>query len=158
MAVVAEGEAAGDRRGDQVDRAADIQAGQALRDGILGQAMEPVAPTFRGLEHPVADWIVEGAGDREPRAINSLPLRAEDLEHHNDDLQASSIRSAGAEMANGNYTGARSAFANVAGGGRRQDATSGKIEYKPFAPPKGKDWHAWFDRVRKLKPHDVLRR
>lgn len=24
-------------------------------------------------------------------------------------------------------------------------------------PPKGKNWEAWFDRVRNLKPHDVLR-
>ena len=59
-----------------------------LADGLLGQAMEPVAPTFPTLEHGAPDWIVEGAAGRTPHAIRSLNLRAEDLERHNDDLQA----------------------------------------------------------------------
>jgi len=58
-----------------------------LTDGILGQAMEPVEPRFRALEKPVQDWILEGAGDREPRVVKSLHLRPEDLERHDLALQ-----------------------------------------------------------------------
>ena len=59
-----------------------------LADGILGQAMEPVTPDFQPLEHRIPDWALTGAEDREPRSLRSLNLRAEDLERHNDDLQA----------------------------------------------------------------------
>ena len=58
-----------------------------LADGILGQAMEPVAPGFRTLERVLPDWALEGAEGREPRAIHSLHLRAEDLHAHNVMLQ-----------------------------------------------------------------------
>src|SRR5450756_622733 len=50
-----------------------------LADGILGQAMEPVSPTFRSLERRPADWILDGADGREPRVVKSLHLRPEDL-------------------------------------------------------------------------------
>jgi 2-oxoglutarate ferredoxin oxidoreductase subunit alpha len=59
-----------------------------LADGILGQAMEPVSPRFRSVERRPADWILEGAEDRAPRVVKSLHLRPEDLERHNDTLQA----------------------------------------------------------------------
>jgi 2-oxoglutarate ferredoxin oxidoreductase subunit alpha len=59
-----------------------------LADGILGQAMEPVAPTFRSIPRTPADWVLEGAEDREPRVVRSLHLRPEDLEAHNRVLQA----------------------------------------------------------------------
>lgn len=59
-----------------------------VADGILGQAMEPVEPDFPTLARTPADWIIEGADGREPRALRSLNLRAEDLEAHNDILQA----------------------------------------------------------------------
>jgi 2-oxoglutarate ferredoxin oxidoreductase subunit alpha len=59
-----------------------------LADGVLGQAMEPVIPSFRNPERPVQDWAATGAVDRPPRALHSLNLRPEDLEAHNDDLQA----------------------------------------------------------------------
>ena len=59
-----------------------------LADGILGQAMEPVAPTFRSLERQSADWILDGAAGREPRVVKSLHIRAEDLEQHDIALQA----------------------------------------------------------------------
>ncbi len=59
-----------------------------LTDGILGQAMEPVAPDFPGLPRTPADWIIEGALDREPRVVRSLHLKPEDLEAYNDELQA----------------------------------------------------------------------
>ncbi len=59
-----------------------------LADGILGQAMEPVAPHFRSIPRPPADWALEGASGREPRVLKSLSLRAEDLERHNLVLQA----------------------------------------------------------------------
>lgn len=58
-----------------------------LADGILGQAMEPVAPGFPTLERVLPDWALEGAEGREPRAIHSLHLRAEDLHAHNVMLQ-----------------------------------------------------------------------
>jgi 2-oxoglutarate/2-oxoacid ferredoxin oxidoreductase subunit alpha len=59
-----------------------------LADGLLGQAMEPVEPVFRTLDRGSPDWVLEGAEGRPPRSIRSLHLRAEDLEHHNDELQA----------------------------------------------------------------------
>lgn len=59
-----------------------------LTDGILGQAMEPVEPEFPRLPKPDADWIIEGAVGREPRVVRSLHLEPEDLEAHNDALQA----------------------------------------------------------------------
>ncbi len=59
-----------------------------VADGILGQAMEPAEPDFPSLDRVPADWIIEGADGREPRALRSLNLRAEDLEAHNDVLQA----------------------------------------------------------------------
>jgi 2-oxoglutarate ferredoxin oxidoreductase subunit alpha len=59
-----------------------------LADGILGQAMEPVTPHFEPLPRHIPDWALAGAEGREPRSIKSLNLRAEDLEHHNDELQA----------------------------------------------------------------------
>jgi 2-oxoglutarate ferredoxin oxidoreductase subunit alpha len=60
-----------------------------LADGILGQAMEPVEPEFPRLPRPVpADWTIEGAEDREPRVVRSLHIQPDDLEAHNDVLQA----------------------------------------------------------------------
>jgi 2-oxoglutarate ferredoxin oxidoreductase subunit alpha len=59
-----------------------------VADGILGQAMEPVTPHFQALEHHIPDWALTGADGRDPRALKSLNLRAEDLERHNDELQA----------------------------------------------------------------------
>jgi 2-oxoglutarate ferredoxin oxidoreductase subunit alpha len=53
-----------------------------LADGILGQAMEPVAPTFQSLEKSTPDWALEGAAGRPPRVLKSLHLRPEDLEEH----------------------------------------------------------------------------
>lgn len=66
-----------------------------LADGILGQAMEPVVPAFREPPRVAADWavgeradVMTGASSREPRVVRSLHLRPEDLEIHNDHLQA----------------------------------------------------------------------
>jgi 2-oxoglutarate ferredoxin oxidoreductase subunit alpha len=59
-----------------------------LADGILGQAMEPVEPEFPRLARDPADWVLEGAAGREPRVVRSLHLQPEDLEAHNDVLQA----------------------------------------------------------------------
>ncbi len=58
-----------------------------LADGILGQAMEPVAPTFKTLAKARPDWILDGADHREPRVVKSLHLRPEDLEAHDIELQ-----------------------------------------------------------------------
>ena len=59
-----------------------------LADGILGQAMEPVVPRFRTVPRTHADWVLEGAAGREPRVLKSLHLKPEDLERHNEVLQA----------------------------------------------------------------------
>jgi 2-oxoglutarate/2-oxoacid ferredoxin oxidoreductase subunit alpha len=59
-----------------------------LADGILGQAMEPVDPTFPRLAPQSADWTIEGADGREPRVVRSLHIRPDELEAHNDVLQA----------------------------------------------------------------------
>jgi 2-oxoglutarate/2-oxoacid ferredoxin oxidoreductase subunit alpha len=69
-----------------------------LADGILGQAMEPVAPTFRSLEPTTPDWVLEGADGREPRVLKSLHLRPEDLEQHDLALQAVYEQIAAAEI------------------------------------------------------------
>jgi 2-oxoglutarate ferredoxin oxidoreductase subunit alpha len=69
-----------------------------LADGILGQAMEPVAPTFRSLEQTTPDWVLEGADGREPRVLKSLHLRPEDLEQHDLALQAVYEQIAAAEI------------------------------------------------------------
>jgi len=59
-----------------------------LADGIMGQAMEPVVPVFRRPAWDVDDWAVTGADGRPPRVVRSLHLLPEDLERHNDHLQA----------------------------------------------------------------------
>jgi 2-oxoglutarate ferredoxin oxidoreductase subunit alpha len=69
-----------------------------LADGILGQAMEPVEPLFPHLAPRADDWVIEGAEDREPRVVRSLHLRPEDLERHNDVLQATYREIAGREV------------------------------------------------------------
>ncbi|HEY6057990.1 MAG TPA: thiamine pyrophosphate-binding protein, partial [Candidatus Limnocylindrales bacterium] len=59
-----------------------------LADGILGQAMEPVALRYRNPERLPAEWTTTGARDRPPRVVRSMNLKAEDLERHNLALQA----------------------------------------------------------------------
>ncbi|MEW5990560.1 MAG: 3-methyl-2-oxobutanoate dehydrogenase subunit VorB [Chloroflexota bacterium] len=61
-----------------------------LADGTLGQAMEPVVPAYRMPPRPAFDWAVGGAGaaGRRPRVVRSLHLKPEDLEAHNEHLQA----------------------------------------------------------------------
>jgi 2-oxoglutarate/2-oxoacid ferredoxin oxidoreductase subunit alpha len=69
-----------------------------LADGTLGQAMEPVSPTFRSLERQSAEWILDGADGREPRVVKSLHLRPEDLERHDIALQATYAEIVAAEQ------------------------------------------------------------
>ncbi len=59
-----------------------------LTDGVMGQAMEPIVPTYRLPAHDVVGWALSGAADRPPRAIHSLHLAPEELEAHNRRLQA----------------------------------------------------------------------
>mgnify|MGYP006276232025 CR=1 FL=1 len=59
-----------------------------LADGILGQAMEPIVPSYRTPPHPRPDWAVEGAAGRPPRVLRSVHLQPAELERHNDHLQA----------------------------------------------------------------------
>lgn len=61
-----------------------------LGDGMIGQMMEPVEFKNReGKELPEKDWATTGTkGKRKPNIINSLYLDAEDLERHNQKLQA----------------------------------------------------------------------
>jgi 2-oxoglutarate ferredoxin oxidoreductase subunit alpha len=59
-----------------------------LADGVIGQAMEPVLPTYRMPARAPGGWELTGAEGRPPRAIHSLHLRPEDLETHNRHLQA----------------------------------------------------------------------
>jgi 2-oxoglutarate ferredoxin oxidoreductase subunit alpha len=59
-----------------------------LPDGVIGQAMEPVAPVWRNPPRLANDWELTGAAGREPRVVRSLNLRPEDLEDHNRRLQA----------------------------------------------------------------------
>jgi 2-oxoglutarate ferredoxin oxidoreductase subunit alpha len=59
-----------------------------LADGVMGQAMEPVVPTFRMPERRPNEWALTGAAGRPPRVVRSLHLQPEDLEAHNRHLQA----------------------------------------------------------------------
>jgi 2-oxoglutarate/2-oxoacid ferredoxin oxidoreductase subunit alpha len=59
-----------------------------LADGTLGQAMEPVVPAYRMPDRPANDWVADGAKGREPRVVKSLDLQPENLERHNQELQA----------------------------------------------------------------------
>jgi 2-oxoglutarate ferredoxin oxidoreductase subunit alpha len=59
-----------------------------LADGVLGQAMEPVVPEFRKPAWDASEWQVTGADGRPPRVVRSLHLAPEDLERHNEHLQA----------------------------------------------------------------------
>ena len=59
-----------------------------LTDGMLGQAMEPVELRFRTPERVEGDWSLTGAAGRPPRSLRSLHLHPEDLERHNQALQA----------------------------------------------------------------------
>lgn len=69
-----------------------------LADGILGQAMEPVARTFRQLARSEPDWATTGAAGRPPRVVKSLHLRPDELEAHALDLQAKYRRIEAAEV------------------------------------------------------------
>ncbi len=59
-----------------------------LADGVIGQAMEPVVPNYRTPPRPADGWTLSGADGREPRVVRSLHLLPEDLEKHNQHLQA----------------------------------------------------------------------
>jgi len=59
-----------------------------LADGILGQAMEPIVPRFREPVRQPSTWQADAADGRAPRVVKSLHLRPEELEAHNDHLQA----------------------------------------------------------------------
>ena len=58
-----------------------------LVDGVLGQAMEPIVPTYRLPTRPEFAWNLSGADGRDPRVVRSLHLKPEELEDHNVHLQ-----------------------------------------------------------------------
>lgn len=59
-----------------------------LADGVIGQAMEPVVPRYRTPARTLGGWELTGADHRPARVVRSLHLRPEDLEVHNQRLQA----------------------------------------------------------------------
>jgi 2-oxoglutarate ferredoxin oxidoreductase subunit alpha len=59
-----------------------------LADGVMGQAMEPVVPTYRTPARLPDDWQLSGAAGRSPRIVRSLHLQPADLEAHGRHLQA----------------------------------------------------------------------
>jgi len=61
-----------------------------LGDGIMGQMMEPVEfrRSVRPEDLPAKPWATTGAKGRKPNIINSLYLKAEELEAHNWKLNA----------------------------------------------------------------------
>jgi len=59
-----------------------------LADGVMGQAMEPVVPTYRLPDRRAHGWELTGAAGRPPRVVRSLHLQPEELEDHNRHLQA----------------------------------------------------------------------
>ena len=69
-----------------------------LADGILGQAMEPVAPVYRTPPRRDMPWALGGADGRNPRVVRSLDLQPAALERHNEELQAKFRRIAAHEV------------------------------------------------------------
>ncbi len=59
-----------------------------LADGVMGQAMEPVVPSYRMPERLPDGWQLSGANGRPPRVLQSLHLLPEELEAHDRHLQA----------------------------------------------------------------------
>jgi len=59
-----------------------------LADGVMGQVMEPVVPTFRAPPRIPGGWELTGADGRPSRVVKSMHLLPEDLEGHNRALQA----------------------------------------------------------------------
>ncbi len=59
-----------------------------LADGVMGQAMEPVVPSYRVPDRPPDGWQLSGANGRPPRVLQSLHLLPEELEAHDRHLQA----------------------------------------------------------------------
>ena len=59
-----------------------------LADGVMGQAMEPVVPTYRMPRATRAAGSFPGRPADRPRVVRSLHLQPEDLEAHNLRLQA----------------------------------------------------------------------
>jgi 2-oxoglutarate/2-oxoacid ferredoxin oxidoreductase subunit alpha len=59
-----------------------------LADGVMGQAMEPVAPAYRTPPKEAPGWELSGAHGRPPRVIRSLHLQPEALEAHDRSLAA----------------------------------------------------------------------
>lgn len=59
-----------------------------LGDGLLGQTMEPVCFPEMAEHDPDREWALTGARGRRKRIINSLFLNPENLEAHNERLQA----------------------------------------------------------------------
>jgi 2-oxoglutarate ferredoxin oxidoreductase subunit alpha len=52
-----------------------------IADGNIGQMMEPAElPPMRPLAHPIPDWAVRGAKDRERRILSSIYIVPEDEE------------------------------------------------------------------------------
>jgi 2-oxoglutarate ferredoxin oxidoreductase subunit alpha len=58
-----------------------------LADGVMGQAMEPVSPSYRVPTWDSDAWALSGADGRPPRVVKSLHLLPEELERHNRHLQ-----------------------------------------------------------------------
>jgi 2-oxoglutarate ferredoxin oxidoreductase subunit alpha len=59
-----------------------------LADGVMGQVMEPVTPTFRMPPRQPGEWQLTGADGRPSRVVRSMHLQPQDLETHNRGLQA----------------------------------------------------------------------
>ena len=59
-----------------------------LADGVMGQAMEPVVPSYRVPARQADEWQLSGADGRAPRVVRSLHLLPADLEAHGRHLQA----------------------------------------------------------------------
>jgi pyruvate/2-oxoacid:ferredoxin oxidoreductase alpha subunit len=59
-----------------------------LADGALGQMMEAVELPARSSDRPAKDWAVTGEAVTRSNLITSIYLRHEELERHNEKLQA----------------------------------------------------------------------
>ena len=69
-----------------------------LADGALGQMMEAVQLPESCATEPLKDWAVTGEASTRGNLITSIYLRNEDLERHNEKLQAKYRRMAAQEV------------------------------------------------------------
>lgn len=118
----------------------DYVAAPARADEIRYKSPETceTLPAETVAEVVEESWVTIGYRTRAGGPIKRIETRyLVELKRSGDDSQSNAYRGALQELAAGNFEAARKQFGAVAGGGRSQDAESGKIAFKPFSDASG---------------------